>query len=117
MDAYHVQSRCGEYAMLAGGTAEGETASRRASGVWVLIETSIQGMSEIALIVALGLGRKSSIGLPHSKTWRRHFDPRRRASVLECGSPLPLFNRLGETLAPPTSWLFTHHASHITHHA
>src|SRR6267142_2379114 len=34
---------------------------------------------------------KSGRGQPHSKTSRREQHVRRRASVLECGCPLPLF--------------------------
>jgi hypothetical protein len=30
------------------------------------------------------------MGLPHSKTWRKHWRVIRRDSVLECGSPMLL---------------------------
>ena len=36
---------------------------------------------------------QSAIGLAHSKTWRTYQRPRRSRSVLDCGSPLPLFFR------------------------
>jgi arylsulfatase A-like enzyme len=35
---------------------------------------------------------KSGRGQPHSKTWRKVDGPIRRASVVECGGPLPLWN-------------------------
>jgi hypothetical protein len=35
-------------------------------------------------------GSQSGIGLPHSKTSRKELRIIRRASVLECGSPMPL---------------------------
>jgi hypothetical protein len=31
------------------------------------------------------------MGLPHSKTSQSEWDARKRASVMECGSPMPLF--------------------------
>jgi len=40
---------------------------------------------------------KSGRGQPHSKTSRREQHVRRRASVLECGCPLPLLCRLSKT--------------------
>src|SRR6266498_3562080 len=40
--------------------------------------------------------KKSGMGLPHSKTWRLDFSFGRRASVLECGSPMPLCFRMAE---------------------
>jgi hypothetical protein len=72
-------------------------------------------MSELALIDARGLQRKSGIGLPHSKTWRKYCDRKRRASVLECGSPMPLSDRprratrTGQKARPTTYSLFTHY--------
>jgi hypothetical protein len=57
--------------------------------------------------------KESGIGLPHSKTWRRYFDPGLRVSVLECGSPMPLFTRLLGTLA---SSIISFHASRMTFH-
>ena len=38
------------------------------------------------------IGRKSGRGLPHSRTLRAFGYNRSRASVLDCGSPLPLFH-------------------------
>jgi hypothetical protein len=34
--------------------------------------------------------RKSGRGQPHSKTWREEWHAGERASVMECGCPLPL---------------------------
>ena len=36
---------------------------------------------------------QSAGGLAQSKTWRTSLRPRRARSVLDCGSPLPLFGR------------------------
>jgi hypothetical protein len=51
---------------------------------------------------------ESGIGLPHSKTLRMNERAIRRDSVLECGSPMPLWarfvrqwNAFGNTNPPP----------------
>jgi sugar lactone lactonase YvrE len=46
-----------------------------------------------------GLSVQSGMGLPHSKTLRSENDSKTRASVLECGSPMPLFFSLVVALA------------------
>jgi hypothetical protein len=37
------------------------------------------------------ISNKSGIGLPHSKTLRMEWRMGLRVSVLECGSPMPLY--------------------------
>src|SRR5256885_14928963 len=51
-----------------------------------------RGIQSTAITVRLLTnGGQSGIGLPHSKTLRKECSTRRRDSVLECGSPMPLF--------------------------
>jgi hypothetical protein len=70
-------------------------------------------MSEVAFKDAVGFQSKSSIGLPHSKTLSRRLGSKYLRQVLECGSPMPLFDWF--TVRVPINFLLLH-ASRITHH-
>ena len=61
---------------------------------------------QLASSIREGLKMESARGLAHSKTWRNIYRPGWRDSVLECGSPLPLFPKridLTATLDPTPS--------------
>src|SRR2546427_8261550 len=60
-----------------------------------IFEALTNGLLGIRLIISITMAgpSESGRGHPHSKTSRRDKRPCERASVLECGCPLPLFVR------------------------